>query len=135
MEHTKDKGDLAEAAVIKRLKESHQTVSIPFGDNAPYDLIRDDGELHRVQVKYGTRKNGCVVAELRRTQRSNGETVHNGYDSTEIDEFAIYCPETGEVYSVTIDDAPATGIMLRIEDPEIDDPNIRWASDYLIDSE
>jgi len=102
--NTKDKGDLAEVSVVKRVKELGYTVSIPFGDNAPYDLIYDDGQLHKVQVKYGRLSEGKVKAKLERTQRNQGRHAHKPYDSSEVDEFAIYCPGTDEVYRISVTD-------------------------------
>ena len=50
---TNMKGDIAELAVAKRFLELGYWVSMPFGDDAPYDLLVDiDGEIKRVQVKH-----------------------------------------------------------------------------------
>lgn len=50
---TNMKGDIAELAVAKRFLELGYWVSIPFGDDAPYDLVVDmDGEFKKVQVKH-----------------------------------------------------------------------------------
>lgn len=131
--NTKDKGDLAEISVIKRLKEKGYTVLDPFGDNAPYDLVYDDGNsLIKVQVKFGTFTNGSVKARLDRTHRCDGDTVHSSYSSSEIDEYAIYCQDTNSVYMVSIEDAPKTEIRLRVEDAKIDSGNIRWAKEYKL---
>jgi hypothetical protein len=53
MKNTNRKGDIAELAVAKKFLELGYWVSIPFGDDAPYDLIVDfDGDFKRIQVKH-----------------------------------------------------------------------------------
>lgn len=57
MRITQRKGDIATAKAISTFTEMGWDVSIPVTESAKYDLIVDDGNgLHRVQVKYSSRK-------------------------------------------------------------------------------
>jgi len=131
---TKDIGDLAEVAVCKEIKSIGNAVLTPFGDNQPYDLVMDNGEaLIKVQVKSGRLKNGCVEAHLESASHNNTDgTYHTQYDNDEIDYFAIYCSELDSVYFISIEDSPETQVKLRVDEPSVSNPNIRWASDYNI---
>lgn len=67
------------------------TVAVPFGDNAPYDLIVDDGNgIHRVQVKYVTAQKGLIKVRVR---SSGGK-----YNWADIDRIAVYEPEGEQCY-------------------------------------
>lgn len=51
--NSKDKGNIGEAVVLAEFIKREIQVSIPFGDNARYDLIADfNGKLNKIQVKY-----------------------------------------------------------------------------------
>ena len=57
MRITQRKGDVATAQAVATFTELGYDVSIPLTESARYDLIVDDGNgLHRVQVKYSSRK-------------------------------------------------------------------------------
>ncbi len=61
MASLKQKGDLAELRVAADLIARGCRLSIPFGEDADYDLIADyEGRLHRVQVKYA-QSDGTVI--------------------------------------------------------------------------
>lgn len=50
---SKDKGNIGESVVLTEFIKRGIQVSIPFGDNARYDLIADfNGRLNKIQVKY-----------------------------------------------------------------------------------
>ena len=133
MKHTKDKGDLAEMAVARRLMEMGYTVSFPFGDNARYDLIYDDGSLHRVQVKWGRSEDGAVAADVSSHNKRVGEIIHNPYSEESVDELAIYHHETGQCYIVPIAHVPTREMRLRIDPPkngQVD--GVNFAEDYVL---
>ena len=51
--NSKDKGNIGESIVLAEFIKRGIQVSIPFGDNARYDLIAEfNGKLNKVQVKY-----------------------------------------------------------------------------------
>ena len=50
---TKDKGNIGEAIILAEFTKRGIQCSIPFGDNARYDLIADfNGKLNKIQIKY-----------------------------------------------------------------------------------
>ena len=53
MAETKRKGQIAELAVMAEAVARGYRVSIPYGEDAPYDLVVErNGQLERVQCKY-----------------------------------------------------------------------------------
>jgi hypothetical protein len=57
MRTTQRKGDIATAQAVATFTELGYDISIPLTESARYDLVVDDGMgLHRVQVKYSSRK-------------------------------------------------------------------------------
>jgi hypothetical protein len=107
-------------------------VSEPFGENARYDLVVDDGEtLARVQCKTGRLRLGAVrfaTCSSYGHHRNPGESRRT-YDG-QIDYFAVYCPETTSVYLVPVADVPTrNAAMLRVHAPRNDQrKRIREAS-------
>ena len=124
-----DKGELAEAMTIAACKRLGITVLEPFGHEQAYDLVVETSDgFQRLQCKHARYKNGTI--------RSHLFTAHGpdnrSYSEDEIDYFALYEPHTEQVYVVDVSEAPKDNISLRVEEPEIDSPNIRWAEDYKI---
>lgn len=131
--NTKDKGDLAETASMTELIRRGYSVSVPFGDNDPYDLvIEKEGEADLVQVKRGWLKNGKVVFNCYKNTTKDGEYHQQAYKDSEIDKFAVWCEERNELYLVPVDEAPSTQMHLRFEDAEVNDSRINRAEDYLV---
>lgn len=130
--HTKDKGDMAETQVLAELKRIECGVSLPFGDNLPYDMIVDSGgQLYKVQVKHSRYENGCVTFQTRSSNYNTNEVWHETYDG-KIDYFAVFSPETGNCYAIPIEEAGSSSMRLRVEEPDNPSPNVNWASDYLL---
>ena len=51
--NSKAKGNIGEGVVLSEFVKRGIQVSIPFGDNARYDLIAEfNGKLNKIQVKY-----------------------------------------------------------------------------------
>src|SRR5579875_2223821 len=104
--------------VMLALKEQGFDVFLPFGENTRCDLIADNGcKLSRVQCKTGRLRSGAVVFRTCSTygHHPNPKIVRRSYIG-EIDEFGIYCPETGAVYLIPIDDIVATTVArFRVE--------------------
>lgn len=62
--NNKDKGNIGESKIIYEFAKRGVQVSIPFGDNARYDLIAEfGGKLNKIQVKYCDQKikNGSIL--------------------------------------------------------------------------
>jgi len=130
---TKRKGDIAELKTLTKLTELGADVSEPYGENTRYDFIVDiNNELIKVQVKNGKYKNGKVIANLSSTRYNSSGSKFEYYTQEKIDAYVIYCPKLDELYWVSFEEAPKTGIELRIEEPETNSSLIRWASEYKI---
>lgn len=89
-------GDHAEALAISFLIRDGYTVSVPFSENQPYDLVAEkNGEFFAVQVK----STSCLVknayqVELRSSGwNSDGRNVKN-FDSGGSDYLFVWTPES-----------------------------------------
>lgn len=63
--NSKNKGDCGETRVLYELTKRGLQVSLPFSDNAPYDLIVEvNNKLYKIQIKYTTHlsKNNSISA-------------------------------------------------------------------------
>ena len=99
--NTKTVGDLAELTAATYFAQQGYIVSMPYGDNAPYDLIIDkDNVLQKVQVKARTERNDAIEVELRSAMR--GYTYE--YSSQDFDILACYNIDTKEMAYLTWDD-------------------------------
>jgi hypothetical protein len=140
--HTKDKGDIAEVAVILSAMKAGWSVSKPIGENQRYDLILDDGvALLKVQCKSGKLHNNIIVASLVRMARVSGVSgkfKREHYKQTEIDAFAIYCPDTNQSFLIKIkdliiDNKIQGSIKLRVNESTANNQHtIRLANDYIL---
>jgi hypothetical protein len=125
--HTKSKGDAAEAMVLAAFAVHGFVVSRPFSENAPYDLIVDDGtRLAKVQVKHVALHDGYVVMRA----SSASQYVSRLYSDSECDFFAGWCPDLGTMYLVAHADTGNQGqLALRLTEPR-NLQNARFARDY-----
>lgn len=134
--HPKLVGDRTTAMVLARLLEIYEQVYIPFGENTRVDLmVEDDDEFIRVQCKTGRLRNGVVRF------RACSSTYHHPNPEArrrlsyrgQADLFGVYCPETGGVYLVPVEECGERGVSLRIDAPlNAQHRKIRWAKDYEI---
>jgi hypothetical protein len=136
VEHPKDIGDRTTLAVVLALRALGFIVSEPFGENARYDLVIDDGQrLTRVQCKTGRLRLGAVNFATCSCygHHRNPVDARRSY-SGQIEFFAVYCPETAGVYLVPVDDVPnRSTAMLRVDPPRNSQrKRIRFASDYEV---
>jgi len=100
--NTKQTGDVSVARILARLLELERVVSIPFGDNARYDLVVEvEGRLLRVQCKTGRLERGAIVFPVSSSaaHRGGGRRSYHG----EVDAFAVHCPDTAQVLMVPFD--------------------------------
>jgi hypothetical protein len=84
--HTKDKGDLAVAKVIVDLTEKGYGVYLPISEHTKADLIAENGNVYRIQVKHSI--DGFV-------RNVNGWADKNGchtskYKENDFDYYALY---------------------------------------------
>jgi hypothetical protein len=138
VEHPKTIGDRTTLAVLVALREVGYSTLVPFGENTRYDLAIDDGEkLYRVQCKTGRLRNGAVKFATCSSyaHHPNPKMITRHYKG-EIDLFAVYCPETTDVYLVPIDDVDTNRrASLRVlPSRNNQQKGIRDANDYLVAS-
>ena len=132
--NSKQLGDITEAACLSELLKRGYSVSVPFGDRCPYDLIVDDkGVLKKVQCKTGWLEEDCIRFAICSITTLNGKTVRKTYSSKDVDEFMIYCKETNKIYRVPNKDLPQTDVFLRLVPPKNNQlSKVRMAEDYEI---
>jgi len=135
MEHPKDIGDKTTLAIMLALRQKGLAVLVPFGENTRYDLVIDDGcALRRVQCKTGRLRGGAVTWNMcSHGHHANPRQVRRDY-AGEVDEFAVYCPETGGVYLIPMTDLPIrVRGALRVDPPKNNQRKfIRYAAQYEI---
>jgi PD-(D/E)XK endonuclease len=136
VDHPKDVGDRTTLAVMLALQEVGYAVLMPFGENTRYDLVIDDGvRVARVQCKTGRLRLGTVVFATCSiyAHHPNPKMLQRHYQG-QVDFFGIYCPDTGGVYLVPIDDVPTRNrAALRVLPcRNRQRKRIRWAADYEI---
>jgi hypothetical protein len=108
VEHPKTIGDRTTLAVMYALHSAGFALYMPFGENTRADLIVDDGStLARVQCKTGRLRDGAVRFATCSTyaHHRSASDARRDYLS-DVDAFAVYCPETTAVYFVPIDALP-----------------------------
>lgn len=128
--NSKTLGDETEVIILQELTTAGYSVSIPFGDNDPYDLVvDDDGDLYRVQCKTGWQLDGRTIRFNTHSQTTRNGEYHESTYKDEIDAFAIRVPELDAIYWVDIEEAASKKMILRYE-AEIDHPSINWAPDF-----
>jgi len=129
MEHPKRIGDRSTLAVMLALHDAGLDLLLPFGENTRYDLVVDlDSRLVRVQCKTGRLRNGAVFfATCSAYGHHRNPQAHRRDYADQIDYFAVYCPETGGVYLIPIEDVPSKSSAAltghpRFERPGKEDP-------------
>ena len=113
MSETNQKGDIGEAYFMLRAIEKGYWVG-KMPQDCPYDFALDRGNgLERVQVKYrSSSKKGSIQLNT-----SNSSLSSNRSYKDYVDQFAVYNPETKEVYLVPaakVNENP-TACVLRVE--------------------
>jgi hypothetical protein len=134
--NTKQIGTICELKVATGLLQKGYIVSLPLGENCPYDLIFDNGSgLYRVQCKNGILRGGSIKAKLESVhyRADEGKVTSKGIDKTQTDYIGIYCSELESVYLVNINDVGSTQCNLRVDEVKSSQiKGIRWANDYKI---
>lgn len=131
-----EKGELSESKIISCLLEHGYSVSIPFGNNQPYDLIMDDGrDLKKIQVKTGRLRNGVILANACKTEKNWKDKKSSSvkYSKSDFDLLAIYCPDTKSTFLIPFEDISSSKMSLRVEPTKNGQLyDIKWAKDYKI---
>lgn len=113
--HTKEKADMAVAAVIADAAKRGIKVCLPLTEHLPFDLVFVNSNclLRRVQVRYASRKHERIAVRLRSCYSWSGGCRTRTLDRTKIDGFAIYCPDTDQTYYLRTDEI-AAGVSAEV---------------------
>lgn len=137
MINSKLKGSIGEYAVTMEFLKMGFTVSHPYGDNARYDLIVDDGKkLYKVQIKYTSVKTESD-SWLCRCISSKNHTTNKRLDSYEndIDIIAFYISELNQCIMFTVDEIKGKNtICVREQLPKNNQHNIILIKDHTFDN-
>jgi PD-(D/E)XK nuclease superfamily protein len=135
--NSKNIGDISEAVIVAEFIKLGFSVSKPFGDNQPYDIIVDaHGKLFRIQIKTGRLKKGVILFNSissinTRIEKKREKKTYFG----KVDLFAIYCPQNEECYIVPIEEINKSMGTLRLESCKNgQNKNIKFAIDYKLSS-
>ena len=135
--NSKDKGNIGEALALAEFIKYGIAVSIPYGDNARYDLVADfNGKLNKIQVKYCNQKiseNNSIVCPC---ASSTNHTTNKHYTTYEndIDYFVFYLAEWNELLLVPIEKiGTKKSIMFRMDKPKNNQYNCNLVKDYTFD--
>ena len=130
--NTNEKGNRGLANVILDVINKGYFPFLPFTDTTNVDIVigNNDMKLYRVQAKYSKiDKHGVIMVST--SNVVDRKRVPVKLDN--IDLWAIYCPDTNEVYYVSKRELIGikSGIHLRINKPKQKSPNSHYASEYL----
>jgi hypothetical protein len=129
--NTKDKGDLAEAAILKDLLPEN-LVADPFGDNARYDFLVDTGQkIVRVQVKSARDKDGVISVHTSSSPTMRGNDREFREYNGEADIIAGYCPTNDVCFYVPVSEAGKREFKVRYQKTKNGQKKgINWLEDY-----
>lgn len=93
--NSKEKGNIGESRILWEFAQRGVQVSIPFGDNARYDLIAEfNGRLNKIQIKYCDcdSENDSIVLCCRSSYNHTTNKRLSTYEH-DVDYFAFYIPK------------------------------------------
>ena len=134
--NTSQIGNIGEARVLAEFIRYNIPCYIPYGDGCMCDLIAEfNDKLNKIQVKttIAPDKTNAMVWKLTRQNGYHGKEIQ--YPLSQIDFFALYCITTDIVCLIPYNEEfPKSTISIRVdrEQLKINNPNIRYASDYQI---
>ena len=113
MNSPKSMGNKAEIVIISEFIKNDIPVSIPFGQNEPYDLVIETNHgFKSVQIKHGTYRNGCVVADIRH-RTGFSKIAYTTYDG-KVDYIAVWCEELDTCYLLSILVPNSLGLLCHL---------------------
>lgn len=115
---TKDKGNIGEAKVAADLLSRGYSIAHPVGDNLPFDLVlfTETFDFKKIQVKYSkARPGGHLEFKTISTTENTKRRFIRRYSPGQVDIFAIYCPDTDEVYYVPAEEVIAHSSSFRLK--------------------
>ncbi len=103
---TKQKGDIAEQAVVLKALKMGWGVLQPYGDRLAYDLVFDvNGRLIKIQVKSAwfdaTKEN--YVTDNRRTKTNRRTMLRANYSNEDFDFAVIYLEDLDVFYVMPVE--------------------------------
>lgn len=135
--NSKDKGNIGESLALAEFIKRNITVSIPFGDNARYDLIAEfNGKLNKIQVKYCNQKiteNNSITCPCSSSLNHTTNKVRNSYEN-EIDYFVFYLAEWDKLLLVPIEKiGNKKAITFRLDKPKNNQGNCNLVENFTFD--
>lgn len=127
---TKEKGDITELICILELKKLGICVSIPYGENAPYDVIADiNGKLYKIQCKSSAYEDGSISFSCK-TVHYNTKTRKTESYAGKIDFYMTHYDS--KCYMIPIEDClNSSSKSLRLEKTKNNQKkNVVYAQDY-----
>ena len=118
---TKQKGDIAEQAVILQALRLGWGVCKPIGDRMPYDLVFDvNGYLLKIQVKSAwlDLKRGNYVVDTRRTKTNRRVMLRDTYSLTDFDFAVVYLDALHIFYVIPVAEFIGYGSEIHIVETE-----------------
>lgn len=127
----KETGIESEMAIIRDLIFKRYIVSLPYGDNAPYDLIAQKGnKLIRIQCRTARSLNGAMAFKT-----CNTRTNLNGWvtkKSKGFDWFGVYNKEYDKCLYVKRGNRHKFSMSIRIEQSKSNKKkNINFVKDFI----
>ena len=135
--NSKEKGNIGEGLALAEFAKRGIQVSIPFGDNARYDLIAEfNGKLNKIQVKYCNQQiseNNSIAcpcaSSLNHTTNKNKTTYEN-----DVDYFVFYLVEWDKMVLMPIEKIGARKVVaFRLDKPKNNQGNYNLVLDYEFD--
>ena len=131
--HTKIKGDIGVLKAQCACAEQGWGVLVPLTEHAHFDfVIYKDNMFKRVQAKYRSKgSNGTLEVQFKSTWSDKSGIHIQKTDKSQLDLYAVYCPETDEVYFFDPNQYKSS-ITLRVDKPKNGQTkNIKFAKNFL----
>lgn len=130
---TKDKGDKGLAFVIADLVQNGYYICLPISEHLPFDLIAvtETGKMARIQAKFRVLQEQVIRVKMASVYSTAKGTHVRPHDMGAFDAYAIYCPDTGNVYYVPTKGLSGSELHLRVGVPVLKTKRkAKSASDY-----
>ena len=129
--NSKQKGNIANSAVIAYLNKLEYNVFHELGDLSKIDLIAEkNNKLIKIQVKYVPLKEEVINLPLRKTGPNGYRYI---YSYEDVDYFAIYCPDINKILFVKSSLAceKKASFAIRVSKPKNNNKEYRFIDDFL----
>lgn len=117
--HTKNKGDLAVLKVQYDLYNKGYICFFSASEHQPFDFIayKNKYPLLRIQVKYISARNNSITLKFAQNWADKNGNHTNKVEKSEIDYYAIYCPDIDIVFYVN-PSKYTESITIRLKSPK-----------------